>query len=96
MPPAATAAAASPLRCLTVPSALCWPCAAHVLSQNPATRAQAEAALLDFRRTAGVEACVAILQQSADEAVQFQVGWLVAVPALVGSSVTSPTSMWTL
>ncbi|KAL4443390.1 hypothetical protein ABPG75_011127 [Micractinium tetrahymenae] len=39
---------------------------------NPATRAQAEAALLDFRRTASVEACVAILQQSADEAVQFQ------------------------
>ncbi|PRW50955.1 exportin-4 isoform X1 [Chlorella sorokiniana] len=39
---------------------------------NPATRTQAEAALLEFRRSAGVEACVAILQQSSDEGVQFQ------------------------
>ncbi|KAI7838545.1 hypothetical protein COHA_007688 [Chlorella ohadii] len=39
---------------------------------NAATRAQAEAALLEFRRSAGVEACVAILQQSSDEGVRFQ------------------------
>ena len=50
------------------------PCLAVL--QNPTTRAQAEAALLEFRRSAGVEACVAILQQSSDEGVQFQVSGL--------------------
>lgn len=49
------------------------PPAAAPLPQNPATRAQAEQALLEFRRTAGLEAAVAVLQQATDEAVQFQV-----------------------
>lgn len=40
--------------------------------QNPATRAQAEAALLDFRRSGSVEAAVGLLQAAGEEGVQFQ------------------------
>lgn len=67
---AATAAAAAVrCRCLQLSPTCSPPCTG---SQNAATRAQAEAALLEFRRSAGVEACVAILQQSSDEGVRFQ------------------------
>ncbi|PSC75864.1 Armadillo-type fold [Micractinium conductrix] len=39
---------------------------------HPATRVQAEAALLEFRLNASVEACVGVLQASGDEGVRFQ------------------------
>jgi hypothetical protein len=41
---------------------------------NNATRSQSEQSLLEFRRSAGVEAALAVLQQSGEEAVQFQAG----------------------
>ena len=45
----------------------------YLAPQHPATRVQAEAALLEFRLNASVEACVGVLQASGDEGVRFQV-----------------------
>ena len=47
-------------------------CSGTLAQQDPATRAQAEAALLDFRRSGSVEAAVGLLQAAGEEGVQFQ------------------------
>jgi hypothetical protein len=39
---------------------------------SPARRSAAEQALLEFRRSGSVEQCVSVLQQSGEEAAQFQ------------------------
>ena len=73
-----TAAAAATAAASAAATAACFvPSSPPPLSpssvQHPATRAQAEQTLLEFRRGAGVEACAALLQQYGDEGVRFQV-----------------------
>ena len=80
-PPQCTAAAAagsSSWQNLLHPFCNCSPVLLPQV-QDAATRSQAEQALLEFRRSGSVEACAAVLQQSADEAVRFQVGSLLCL-----------------
>lgn len=64
-------------------SRLLCACCPLLLSQDAATRGQAEQALLEFRRSGSVEACAAVLQQSGDEAVRFQVSWPLSLQCLM-------------